>query len=811
MASDRDLKEFPNAEAKLQRPTKLSAFEKQRADAEAKRLREAAETEAALQAFQESLGGEADDDLTSGANPGGPRHRPVGFSGFSSRQAPPKRHGLQIGSGLKSGPGSLGPSPSAFGKKRSFQDFADTPKKRCGPGQDDHQAKSKPISHAFQASDDEDELDTLERAKGKAVARPTLRLSNLPPGTSQSLIKTLIPDTLVVEETRLQPAQNSTRSERKSQAAIIVLSQETPANEIDAAVSALQNRYLGYGYYLSLHRHLSSAVTNVAATPSLNGSAASNPFGARPVEQPSDSQQHNHHRGPQRGYAPPSSYNPVSAMSRTNLLYVSVKPPRTVVTLRLINMVVEGVIEHGPGFEALLMSRPEVQREEKWAWIWDARSEGGIWYRWKIWEIISGSESIKGKYVPLFDGADAWKCPEKPPLFEYTTTMEEFVSDPAYDSSDDDELGGEETREGQSEEPSTAFLNPLHKAKLVHLLSRLPTTMSKLRKGDIGRITTFAITHASRGVDEVVDVIVSNVEKPFSLTAANPANAAGAKARNPLIATDDQASGEQTLCDTTGDSTANLIALYIINDILSSSSTSGVRHAWRYRQLFETALRERQVFERLGLMAEKLRWGRIRAEKWRRSINLVLNLWEGWCVFPAESQEFFVRTFENPPSAKVEDKMSEAIKKGKWKAVDAVNSNAEQSGDNWDALANSRSGGVESRPSATSLLINESAGGKDVDGEPIEDVDVDGEPVEDDDVAGELLDDADIEGEVVDEDEVMEDCPSPGRADRDPHDSPSSEAKIDITAEKGEGGRVQPRKRLRAVDMFVDSDESGKG
>ncbi|KAI0014500.1 hypothetical protein F4780DRAFT_785045 [Xylariomycetidae sp. FL0641] len=71
-------------------------------------------------------------------------------------------------------------------------------------------------------------------------------------------------------------------------------------------------------------------------------------------------------------------------------------------------------------------------------------------------------------------------------------------------------------------------------------------------------------------------------------------------------------------------------------------------------------------------MAERHNWGRLRAEKWKRSVHLVLSLWEGWCAFPNETQQLFTQTFENPPKPKKEEQTEESLKKtGKWKTVDA--------------------------------------------------------------------------------------------------------------------------------------------
>ncbi|KAM0251610.1 hypothetical protein ACHAP5_001619 [Fusarium lateritium] len=784
MSSGKGVSEFPNVEAKLQKPTKQSLFEKQKAEAEAKRLREEAETAAVYNEFVKSF--DRDDGYDGHNAPSSsmpPRPRP-GFGGPPPPSGPGRRH---FGtSGLKSGPGSLGPPPPSFGKKRSFQDFARAPRDKGVLGYDEGSGSGGPIpaSRAFNTSDDEDMGDVTDRAEEKAIAKPTLRLSNIPPGTSPATIKALIPENLTVENVNITPSTGSGASERKHAVSIVTLSQDTPANEIDAAVTTLQNRYMGYGYYLSLHRHLSSAVASSLALPSIGSSSTPQPFGAKPVEQPSGPQNPQTQHGFQKGFAPPTSYAPPGAgVNRSNLLHVPVKPPSDVKTIQLISKVIEGVLEHGPEFEALLMSRPEVQREEKWAWIWDARSRGGIWYRWRLWEIITGSQQRqKGKYVPLFDGSHAWKAPEKNLNFEYTTKLDEFVSDSEYNSSDDEEFEDENKRETTDAESEKTFLNPLDKAKFTHLLARLPTSMSRLRKGDVARVTSFAIMHASRGVDEVVAMITFNVEKPLALTSANPDKKPDARETQPG-AQEEASSNEGP--DVSG---ASLVGLYVVSDILSSSSTSVVRHAWRFRQLFETSLKDRKTFETLGLMAERLKWGRLRAEKWKRSIHLVLNLWEGWCVFPAETHELFVRSFENPPSLVAAEKEVAEEKKGRWKSVE-------------DGQA---------RVLPVSTMEEED----DVPGEAIEEDDVIGEPVEEDDVEGEPIDEDDIEGEPIDEDELIgepmdEDEATPGEPPSAPSEQPTAESESKTLEESPRAG--QPRRRMRAVDMFADSDDSDKG
>ena len=798
---NRKIDQFPHVSSKLQQPTKKSLFERQRADAEAKRLREEAETKAVYEDFVKSFDDDEEGEQRFGGG-GAPSWRSLGAGGQGSGFGGGRGGGLGFGSsgyggrgggGLGSGPGSLGPPPS---KKRAFEGFSKAPRRedRGLLAFDDYE--DTPPSRMLKGDDEEEERIRNRDEEQKAIAKPTLQLASLPPGTSPAVIKALLPLNLTVDAVRiLPPSGPGVYTDRKSMNAIVTLAKDTPANDIDAAVGSLQNRYLGYGQYLNLHRHLSSAaISNSAPIPTL-GATSSQPFGAKPVVLPSAGRGHAPPPHQRRGFAPPTSYAPTGQgnLPRTGpLLHVPVQPPSDIKELRLIHKVIESLLTHGPEFEALLMSRADVQREEKWAWLWDPRSTGGVWYRWRLWEVLTGSQTRrgKGKYIPLFEGGSAWKEPDQPLMFEYTTRLDEFVSDSEYNSSDEDDSGDEGGKRhhgaggpgivgGSSAltDEGKAYLNPLEKAKLTHLLSRLPTSTGKLRKGDVARVTSFAISHAGRGADEVVAMIISNVEKPFAYTSANPDRKR-----------DKEASGDDTETPNANESeekedmsSASLIGMYMISDILSSSSTSGVRHAWRYRQLFETALKQRKVFEGLGRIERKMKWGRLRAEKWKRSVGSLLSLWEGWCVFPAESQEHFVGVFNNPPltpreaeEAKERASVTQDKGKSKWKAVEIAPTVEEER----EVL-----GEVE----------------EDVDGEPM-DEDFDGEPMEDEDVDGLPMEDED--GEPMEEDKLSPVSPDPPSAEPDVvQEKPPVIPKGD-TAPVG-----QPRRRLRAVDMFADSDD----
>ncbi|POR31485.1 U2 snRNP-associated SURP motif-containing protein [Tolypocladium paradoxum] len=804
---------FPDVEAKLAKPVKQSAFDKAKAEAEAKRKRDEADTAAVYEDFVKSFDHGDDERAPSGPGPRPPRH---GFGGPSSGVTTGKRHFAQSGM-KKSGPGSLGPVPASFGGRRSFNhDFY---KGSRGRGVES-QGGAISVSQAFNASDDDDiQREAIERAELKAIAKPQLRLSNMPLGVSPAAIKALLPEGLTVEAVKIEPPTGPGSHEGHCTNAVVTLSRDSPGSAMDAAVSSLQNRYLGWGHYLSAHRHLSSAVLNPVGGPPSSSSAAQ-PFGAKPMEQmPGTVGQ----QGSHRGFAPPSSYNQSSSVvHRTDQFYVPVTPPEDIRMIRHIHKTVERVLEHGAELEALLMSRPEVQHDEKWAWMWDETSVGGIWYRWRLWELATGyqADPQREPYVYLFEDSPPWKVPDPLP-FEFVTDIEEFTSHPDYNTSDDEDMDGDGNRgRNNGAELETPFLGPLDKAKLIHLLARLPTSLSKLRRGDIARVTAFALAHADRGPSEVVDVIVCNIGRPLAFTGANPNNHQPKETRQ-VTGTEDESASEEP--DT---SAASLIGLYVVSDILSSSSTTAIRHAWRFRGLIEKELGDRQVFDFLGMMPERRGWGRLRAEKWRRSIGLVLNLWESWNVFPGK-QELFARTFESPPSLKAEeDKVDDVSShRGTCKAVEPRSATAgkvEAAERETKMKASEAEDDVKGQPIDDDDVEGEPIADEDVHGEPIDEDDVKGEPIDEDDVEGEPIMDEDVQGEPMDEDDVKaesmdEDDETNGN---DKHHDGHASSGANGTGDGdnlGDSGREEPsqrqgpaqkRKRIRAVDMFANSDEA---
>ena len=802
MSDKSNSKAFPDIPSKLAAPVpKKSLFERQKAEAEAKKAREDAETAAVYEDFVKSFDDEGVSErqqILSGSRAG--LGGPGGVTG-----APGRRH--FTGSQLRnSGPGSLGPSPPArsgpgslsgpppVGRKRTL-DEADTFRRGGKHGMfafedSPRSASSLDAASAFGRESEEDE----KASDTRAAAKPTLHLSSLPPGISVPVIRSLIPRILSIDSIKILPFTGIS-TERKSSAAIITLAKDTPATDIDTVVNSLQNRYVGWGFNLSISRHLSSAVIS-GGMPITSGMAStvSQPFGARPIPQVGSM-----NRAPPptfsshgRGFAPPASYNPTGYNKQgAPPMQVGVQPPSDLKELKLIHKTLEALLTYGPEFEALLMSRPSVQKEPKWSWLWNSRSIGGVYYRWRLWEILTdsskrGRQSGQVAAHQVFENNALWMSPEHDLKFEYTTELCDVISEPDYDSSEEEEderIGRRDYNESghgpaeptlESSKDEKGYLSPLAKAKLTHLLARLPTSNARLRKGDIARVTAFSIEHAGAGAEEVVDMITANVLKPLGYSAANPDHAKNWPDDMDVdSAEDDGPSSELAKVDMTPSS---LIGLYVISDILSSSSTSGVRHAWRYRSLFEVYLKKYTVFETLGRIDRALGWGRLKAEKWKRSVQSLLSLWEGWCVFPQDSQAFFSDVFMNPPLT--EEEKDIAIKEEQRRVRDEEENKKARS--KWKSVED------DETPDRVDL------GAQDMD-------DVDGAAMEDDDMDEELADGENLDGEPMvdssDDGEPMEE---------DTHQQAAQPADMEPTAK----GQQQRRQRPTAIDMFGDSDHS---
>lgn len=845
MADEDDIREFPDVSHKLAAPKKLSAFEKERIAAEEKRKRAEEENAAALKDFEASFGGDEDDDRYDGfprfnAPPSGPKGAGLGRGDLGR---PPGRYGGPT-STSRSGPGSLGPIPGppppSLKRKRALDEMreAQEARRESEALQKEYGRSSSGMGEQQSSANEEDSID--------AAPRPTIQLSSLPPSTTELDVKALLADYLAVHEVTFQ-SQSSGSGGRKSKTAIATLSSETPISQIDAATSALKDKYLGTGFHLSVSRHLSS--TSLLPTlSSVPTGASTEPFGA---QKPSRDQPRGgysmRNAPPPSDFGPPESYDTPARQAAYKNATIAVQPPLDIGTIRAVHTLVERLLsEPDPDralqIEALLMQQPEVQRDERFSFLYDSKSPAGVYYRFLLWSDDDTFDSIqerkrlaKGPERIHDDIIIDWVAPSEEVPFADLSALGDVIDHPNYESSEEDSDDAEERQfntsrregEGSSQVSDRKHLTPLQVAKFAWLLSRLPSNHAILRKGNIAPITSFAINHAGVGAEEIVDMMVLNVEKPFTGTQCARFDKDGRLGEDdddepepdfPTIGfASAQDSGEKK--DGEDPSAAKIVALYLINDILHNASTAGVRNAWKYRQLFENAFRHQRTFEHLGQLDKELGWGRIKADKWRRQIGVLFDIWEGGSIFATDVFEILKKDFYDHSASEVENK---AKKQEDTPEAENVMDRFKRVDANGFA-ANSAS------PAPISAFQDEARHvDPDVDGAAMDDVDgapmegIDGMPM--DDLDGEPMD-AEMDGAPMD-DGIGNETPGKGPAERPSLDAPMSETPVDAlntapTADEPSGkagftikttsapSAAEPsRRRKLAEDMFADdSDE----
>ncbi|KAF3924851.1 hypothetical protein ABW21_db0204427 [Orbilia brochopaga] len=804
--------QFPNIKEKLEAPTKKSAFERAKAEAEAKRKREAEETAAVYKEFVESFEDNSRPSYSRSSDRGGYGSR----SNFGQSRAGPtglgKRHftGSQTRSAI-SGPGTLGPLPT---KKRDLDMYRDESGHGRGGGYprgsggassssgntgilgfddagDYGPPKAAKSDKGMKFGEDDDDYEDASRGK-KEQAKPTISMTHLPPKTNRTMIMEMMQPyfpKLSSSQVSMQPVGGTGSSGRKSMSALVTLQADTAASEIDAAVNGLSNKYLGSGFRLAISRHLPSTAINsaIAPTTALHNSA---PFNARTVF--SGVGRGGFGRG---GFAPPAAFGHQGSSSASNSKFiVSVTAPKDLKTLRLIHKTVEAVITHGPEFEALLMAMPSIVADERYFWLWDNKSLEHVYYRWRLWDIFTTNGSAKEQkersyagttITHIFDNSISWELPpKKQQKFEFVTELKDFIEDEDYHSSSDEDEDAHQAQDtNPNAEDTKTYLGPLRRAKLYHLLARVPITTGTLRRGDVARVTAFAVENAY-AAEEIVEILCANVSRPIAFSSANPDHEPSA------ILTDKSASATNV---TKEDQTpAKLIALYLISDVLSNSGL-GVRNIWRYRQCFDQRLREGKIFEGLAEVGDKENWGKIRQEKWRRSIQVVLSLWENWNIFPQTSHEALRVAFREPSAP--QQLQVAAPEAQKADTVPQVSSSTAKS--RWRSVPEEQeSGSVKFNPYLADTAENEEPEEEeeDVDGEELLEDDVDGEPMEEDDVDGSPMaeDDDDDDGggsEAVDG--------SPMAGDVDESDADAGKDRASDPSNKSD----------EEVDMFVKDPE----
>ncbi|KAM0720792.1 hypothetical protein Q7P37_003077 [Cladosporium fusiforme] len=704
MADDSEVRQFPDVKEKLAAPKKLSQFERDRQYAEAKRLREEEENAAALRDFQSTFGQEDEEDdvfSRSMASRGG-RGPPSG-----PRRGEYSGRGGRYSMGPQSGPGSLpGPgigAPPSLKRKRELdeaREAAEARRAEAALGLDDAPESRDGLPPAVAPEDEREDV----------TPKPTMQLSSIPPGTSIEEIKALLASLVKVHSVRFTPPAGP-GSGKKTLTAIATLESGTSAVQIDKAVSALRDRYMGCGFYLSVSRHLSSAAQFQGIGAS-GGTASSEPFGAQ-KSRPSNPKHSLRNAPPprdQRGFAPPEFYDQQGPPTRAAGTQVEVHAPLDIATVRAIHTISGKILAQKDAsrsleMEALLMALPEVQKDERFAFLYDSKSPAGVYYRFCLWRPDSIEEQKRNAKGPerIFNDLDMeWLPPHKETPFLDLTSLADAADHIDYDTSDDEaDDDGEERKlntgpggELDGRRAERSCLTPMQRARFTHLLARLPTSIARLRQGDISRVSNYVVNHAGGGAEEFVNLLLLNVEKPFSTTLAAKSDVDFEADSRPQLQlngrgnssnkneededdyepadalpglSDHSENPDATTISTAIEDPSNpkLIALYTISDILSASSTAGARNAWKYRTLFEAGLGHQKTFLRLGRLDKELGWGRMKSEQWKRKVGVVLNVWESWSVFSVDVLNGLKKDFYGLPEEEAEGRESATMDRKK--------------------------------------------------------------------------------------------------------------------------------------------------
>jgi U2-associated protein SR140 len=513
-----------------------------------------------------------------------------------------KRHFTGRQRNMKSGPGTLEADP--------LDEF-----RSAGPG------RLNPPTQPRFAGAPSTGPGSLDGAKQKENLYTTVvaKASNLPPTMDAKRVEELFaefPSLKVTKVEKIPPHGPATKG-RPSATMKVIFDKEANARDLDDATNKLNDKkYLGRGYYLHLDRYLGGRVVGTEQRVE--------PFGAR-------------WQAPEvaKGYAPPPDLGG-GARDRdrpredTERLVITANQPPDMATLRLVHMTIEGVINGGVEFEAGLMNDPQVQEEERFAWLFDQKHPVNRYYRWRMHQIVCDTPNSE-----IFARQGMWQGPTDPLADEFANHLGAFDAD--YEESDDDE---DEEKPQQRQLPvgdnypgrvdnGHGIMSPRSRAMFLWLLTSLPP--GSILADDIAAISVFVVEHASQGMDEVIHILISNLIEPFQMTETNTRRRLGdAEGREERRRTDLRQ--------------ATLNALRIISDVLlTTSRESGA--SYKYRLAIGTQLVERKAFEHLQRLPAQLDMGRMTEKTYRDEVNSILTVWKDEHLFDKPALEHLDEAF----------------------------------------------------------------------------------------------------------------------------------------------------------------------
>ncbi|KAF2818960.1 hypothetical protein CC86DRAFT_375393 [Ophiobolus disseminans] len=566
---------------------------KAKADEEAKEREDKAALEKVMAEFEEEHGG--------GKSVLGAPERDHGDEEDVFVPTGSKRHFTGRQRSMKSGPGTLEPEPlDGFTRQGVPGRLAPQASSRFAGGMPRGPAASEGPKQA------ENVYTTL-----------VAKASNLPPTIDPQRVEELFAGFPALKVTKVEkvPPGGPALKSRPSATMKVVFDKDAVARDLDEVMMKLNDKkYLGRGYYLHLDRYLGGKAADTAHV--------KEPFGAR-WQAPEAT----------KGYAPPPDLGGGSRdgpREDRDQLIVTANLPPDMATLRLIHQTIEGVILGGVEFEAALMNDPQVQDEERFAWLYDQKHPLNRYYRWRLHQVVCDTSNSE-----IFEDYGLWNGPTEPLSDEFADDLGAF--DPADEDSDSDE---EEQKPQHKPLPigdnypgrvdnGYGILSPRSRAMLLWMLTSLP--LGSIVIDDIAAISVFAVEHAAHGMDEVVDILLANVVEPFQLTDANP------RKRIPEVDGKDDIRRPDIRQVT-------LNALRIVHDVLfTTSKESGI--AYRYRLTIGTQLVEKKIFDHLAQLPAQLEMGRMTERSYRDEVNIILKVWEDESFFEKATLEHLDEVF----------------------------------------------------------------------------------------------------------------------------------------------------------------------
>ena len=484
------------------------------------------------------------------------------------------------------------------------------------------------------------------------------KASNLPPAIDPRRVEELFAGFPSLKVTRVErvPPQGPAASGRPSATMKVVFDKDATARDLDDAMNKLNDKkYLGRGYYLHLDRYLGGRSVDTAQR--------AEPFGAR-------------WQAPDipKGFAPPPGLGGGgNARDRPRedkeQLIVTANQPPDIATVKLVHQTIEGVILGGVEFEAALMNDPQVQEEERFAWLYDQKHPVNRYYRWRLHQIVCDSPDAE-----IFKNHGIWRGPADPLPHEFVDDLKALESeDIGMDSDDEDDkekplykpLPVGDNYPGRIDN-GHGIMDPRSRAMLLWLITQIPP--GSIVVDEIAAVATFAMDHTNQGMDEVIHILVSNIVQPFQLTETNLRFKAGDVEGKDDIRRPDLRQ-------------VTVNALRLLSDVLLVAP-SGSSGSYKYRQAIGTELVARKVFEHLEQLPAQLEMGRMTERSYRDEVNSILRVWQDERIFDEAPLRHIDEAFNARERHKEEEEQAKRLaekRKRKGKVVRrAVSASADE-------------------------------------------------------------------------------------------------------------------------------------